>query len=136
MSDRPQKIGVRATMSTSNILAGVDDFMEECRQKLAESDPAWADLDEGYRAQAAVSLAVQRILHWAERDRGRCEDRDTIPSQAIVGVLTGVGIGSAMFGYDHRDISTKAKLIIHKSSREAREALGSWNDGPRGPWDA
>ena len=98
----------------------VDGFMADCREMMLTGDPALIDAPEFEKVQAAVSLAVQRILHWAWRHRNDSEDPEDIPSHAIIGVMTGVGLASLGLNYDAEDIAYRGTDIIRRANAAAK----------------
>lgn len=95
--------GIRAAI-LSDELKSVDVLLAECRKTILESDPTVGDLPEPKIVQASMSLAVQMLLHWAHVHREEAPDPDMIPTDAIVGVVTGLGIAVAMFAYDPNEV--------------------------------
>lgn len=96
--------GIRAAFLTAGIEAAADAYLADCRQVLVTSDPTMTEVSHDQFIQAMVSLAVQRMLHWSALRRGDAEDPDAIPTQALIGAFTGLGISLAMFSYDPEDV--------------------------------
>ena len=95
------------------------DRLYESVNLFVTADPNARELDEGTIVQATVSLAVQRIGEWAYRNRDRCPDEDAIPSQMIVGVLTGLAIGVGQFNYDIDDVIIKGMAVMKTAASDA-----------------
>lgn len=96
--------GIRSAFLTTGIEAAADTYLADCRQVLMTSDPAMTEVTHPQLIQAMMSVAVQRMLHWSSLHRGEDADADAIPTQAVVGAFTGVGISLAMFGYDPESV--------------------------------
>ena len=120
------KFGLRGGFAAEGTGAGADAFMAECRQMYITADPG--GLDESTLVQGVVSLAVQRICEWAHRHRSLCaEDPDAVPSQTIVGALTGVAIGVDQFGYDIDDVILKGIMVMKVAAKDlGRADLGQF----------
>lgn len=95
--------GIRAAFLTAGIEEAVDAFLADCRQVLLTSDPM-TDVTHPQFVQAMLSLAVQRMLHWSALHRDEAPDADMIPTQALIGVFTGLGISLRMFEYDPEEV--------------------------------
>jgi hypothetical protein len=136
--------GLRGATPSEGLEAGADAFIDECRRIAASCDPNWGELEEAHRVQATISMAVQRVIEWANRNRACCADPETVPTQALLGALSAIGITSALFGYQGEDVAAKARKLIRTSAAEARAGLrrpadglgGRPPGGPWGPWDA
>jgi hypothetical protein len=115
------KTGTRGSFSTKGQEVGIDAFMEECRLLAQAADPNLAEVGPELQEQLVVSLAVQRIIEWATRQKYDGVDADVVNSQAVVGVLTGLGIGVAMLGYDAEDIIRRGQKALRTAAKGARE---------------
>ena len=125
--------GVLATFSTKGLEAPVDAYMEDCRQLALTASPSAADLGPEAMMQAVVSMAVQRIMQWAARQQLDGVDADVTSSQAIIGLLTGLGTGLAMFGYSPEDVLGRGRGVVLSANRDARAAARAAMR--EGPWD-
>jgi hypothetical protein len=136
MKDDEVKLGPRGVMSADGTLSGADRFMAECRELVTQMDPEADEMPQPYLVQAIVSLAVQRIMQWASRNTDLCENPETVPSHAIIGALTALGIGATMFDYDIDDVLAKARLVMRAAATDTRQAMADELRGQKGPWDA
>jgi hypothetical protein len=136
MKDDKIRMGTRGVMSADDSLPGADRFMAECRELVMQMDPEAAELSQSYLVQAMTSLAVQRIMQWAARNTDLCEDPDAVPSHAIIGGLTGLGISTVMFHYDVDDVLARARLVMRIAAKDTRQMQADELRGQKGPWDA
>jgi hypothetical protein len=129
---------LRTSFKPEGTEPGADAFLAECRQLALTADPSLAkDVTEAELVQTTVSLAVQRILHWAQRHRGDSGHPDDIPTHALLGVVTAVGMGAALFSYDPDDVARTSAEVIRRSWRRTVDyELDRDRSGPKGPWDA
>jgi hypothetical protein len=126
----------RGSLSGADSQPGADRFMDECRELAVRINPDMATMPQPYLVQAIASLAVQRIMQWASRNTDLCENPETVPSHAIIGALTALGIGATMFDYDIDDVLAKARLVMRAAATDTRQAMADELRGQKGPWDA
>jgi hypothetical protein len=112
---------IRESFSSEGHHAEVDAFLADCRQLAITGDPSLLQRPRYEVVQATMSVAVQRMLHWAHRHRPDATDPEEIPTQAIVGVMTGVGISAANFGYDPAAVARKGGAVLVTAYRNTLE---------------
>jgi hypothetical protein len=126
----------RQSFSPDGTEAGVDAYMAECRRLVLSADPSTGKLSEAEIVQTTVSLALQRILHWADRHRTDSADPDDIPTHAILGAMTAVGIGAALFSYSGADVAATCGEVIRRAWRNTVDYERDLQAAKKGPWDA
>jgi hypothetical protein len=114
---------VRSIFTTEGIEGEVEVFLANCREILLTADEGMAQEDRPHLIQAMISLAMQRLIHWAHTHSDEAGDPDMIPTQAFVGAFGGLGFALAMMEYDPEEVLSRCLPVLARAWGECSTAL-------------